>query len=287
MRQNSAPPFGKSWIRHCLSPLFKQISHGTLCRVLERDTHDAEEVDIFRACIEWAGARCLEKGVPISVDKIREDLGMALKLVRFNIVDAPDLSNGVVSKGVLSDIETIKVFLALCRDAWTPLNLQFSGDERPGRLLNMTSVFITGVNRYSSTGGPYTSLTGGSIQPLEDVRLVCIYFANTNQEAFDKVQHVNIVCKGTGNFHRSATIRPSVVQGKPNNGFYNAEANFKRGVVLKSGHLNNITFHFDPPVTDHEIVCFGGTPMIATDDIEVIVKSDNICQLTGIGFKNV
>ena len=47
-----------------LSPLFKQISHGTLCRVLERDTLDAEEVDIFRACIEWAGARCLEKGGP-------------------------------------------------------------------------------------------------------------------------------------------------------------------------------------------------------------------------------
>ena len=78
----------------CLEfPLFKHISHASLCKVLERDNLNAEEVYIFRVCLEWAGARCLEEGVPVSVDEIRADLGKALYLVRFPVMDISDFSN--------------------------------------------------------------------------------------------------------------------------------------------------------------------------------------------------
>ena len=272
----------------CLeSPLFKQISHESLCRVLERDTLNVEEVDIFRACLEWAGARCLEEGVPVSVDEIRADLGKALYLVRFPVMDISDFSNKVVNEGVLSDKEVITIFLALTREQ-PPPNLQFSDIERSGQLLNVPSVFTTGMTKVAlTTGGPYATLEGAHILPTEkDVMVKCIYFASVSKEAFKKVKQVNIQCTDTGITYSSNTIRSTVKQGKPDNGYFNAKAFFKGGVELKSEYWSNITFHFDPPLTHQEAINFEGTPVMAGNDIQFRFEGGNFYHFTGVAFKN-
>ena len=270
----------------CLrSPLFKQISHETLCRILQRDTLNADEVDIFRACLEWAGARCLEEGVPVSVDKIRKDLGEALYLIRFPVMDISDFSNEVVNKGLLSDKEIIAVFLAFTRER-PPPNLQFPSVERSGQFPNMTNVFTTGLNRTAlASGGPHATLAGAHIYAAgRDVTLKCVYFANISREAFKKVKRVNVLVSQTGVSHSSNIVRGTGMQGKPDNGFYNARAIFKNGVVLKTGNWNNITFHFDPPLTHLEVIYFQGTPVMTGDGIQFTFQGANFYQFTGIGF---
>ena len=271
----------------CLqSALFRQISHGTLCRILQRDSLNAEEIDVFRACLECSGARCLEEGVPVTVDKIRNDLGKALYLIRFPVMDISDFSNEVVNKGLLSDKEVIAVFLALTREK-PPPNLQFSNVERSGQLSKVTSVFTTGMNKTALTsGGPHTTLGNIGIYPPSgiDVTLKCIYFANTNREAFKKVKRVDIQCTDTGITYSSYTIRPRVGQGKPDNGYFNAKAIFKEEVVLKYGYWNNISFHIDPPLSYLEAMYFQGTPAMAGDAVQFSLSCGNFYQFTGIGF---
>ena len=270
----------------CLQyPQFKQVSHETLCRVLERDSLNVEEVNIFRACLESAGARCLEEGVPVNVDEIRADLGRALYLVRFPVMDISDFSNEVVNEGVLSDKEVIAIFLALTREQ-PPPNLQFSEVERSGQLLNMASVFTTGMAKIPvTTGGPFATLAGADIYPVEkDVMLKCIYFANISKETFKKVKQVTIQCTDTDITYSSDAIRSTAVQG-PHNGYYNAKAIFKDGVGLKSGHWNNITFQFDPPLAQQEAINFEGTPIMTGNDIQFEFEDGNFFQFTGIAFK--
>ena len=105
----------------------------------------------------------------------------------------------------------------------------------------MTNVFTTGMNRTTLTsGGPHTTLGDIGIYPPSgiDVTLKCIYFANTNREAYKKVKRVDIQCTDTGITYSSYTIRPRVGQGKPDNGYFNAKAIFKEEVVLKYGYWN-------------------------------------------------
>ena len=282
----SALEFIDECTEECLeSPFFKQISHGTLCKVLERDTLAAEEVCVFRASLEWAGAICLEEGVPVSIERIRKDLGKALYLIRFPVMDISDFSNRVVNEGILSNKEIISIFLALSREK-PPPNLQFPDVERQGQLADMTYAFITGLTRAAVGGASYPALEGAHIYPnAQDVTVYCVYFANANREAFKKVKRVNVLCTDTNVSTASDKIREAVVRDVPNNGYYNAKAIFKNGVTLKAGHWNNFTFHFDPPITNTEAIYFNGTPVMSGNDVKFFFQSGNLYQFIGIGFK--
>ena len=47
------------------SDSFPQISKQTMQKIIGRDTLNAEEINIYRACIRWAEAECLRQQIQV------------------------------------------------------------------------------------------------------------------------------------------------------------------------------------------------------------------------------
>ncbi len=279
---NCALEFVDENAEECLgSRQFTQISHGTLCKVLERDTLHVEEVLVFRACLEWAGVRCLDEGVPVSVDRIRKDLGKALYLIRFPLMEISDFSNTVVSEGLLSDKEVISVFLALTREK-TPADLKFSDVEREGA--SGTTVWVTGVARAATTlsakafesGRLYHNLSG------KYIRLRSVFFALHSREVLRKLKTVKVLATETNVTYQTQVFRETKL---PKNDFVNVKAVFKEKVMLLAGNYFVFTLEFDSALKPAEVVYFSGSPVMAIKGQNCSFNSSAFFHFVGITFE--
>ena len=94
------------------SDCFREISHSTLCAILEFDSFSVEEIDIFNACLDWAKTECDRQDLHMytSTENMRNVLGGALYLIRIPTIPSDDFENIVVKSGVLRQEEVDSIY---------------------------------------------------------------------------------------------------------------------------------------------------------------------------------
>lgn len=90
---------------------FVEIDIHTLETVLARETLNCKEMNLFEAALNWAGAECSRREIESTPQNKRNVLGDALYLLRIPTMTLEEFANGAAQLGILTDQETINIFL--------------------------------------------------------------------------------------------------------------------------------------------------------------------------------
>ncbi|XP_067008468.1 BTB/POZ domain-containing protein 2 [Anabrus simplex] len=78
------------------------------------------EVLVFRMCVQWATARCEEKGLAVNGHHLRSELGEILKYIRFLAMEPEEFVLEVVRTGILIAEESLSILSFLVTGGKTP-----------------------------------------------------------------------------------------------------------------------------------------------------------------------
>ncbi|XP_046687488.1 BTB/POZ domain-containing protein 6-B isoform X2 [Homalodisca vitripennis] len=90
---------------------FVDIDLNTLESVLGRETLNCKEMHLFEAALSWAAAECGRRELEPTAQNKRQVLGSALYLVRIPTMSLDEFANGAAQLGILTQQETIDMFL--------------------------------------------------------------------------------------------------------------------------------------------------------------------------------
>lgn len=90
---------------------FVDIDMSTLESVLARETLNCKEINLFDAALCWAHAECCRRDIDPTAQNKRAMLGNAIYLVRIPTMNLEEFANGVAQQGILTQQETIDIFL--------------------------------------------------------------------------------------------------------------------------------------------------------------------------------
>lgn len=90
---------------------FVDIDLNTLESVLGRETLNCKEMHLFEAALSWATAECVRRDLEPTAQNKRQALGSALYLVRIPTMSLDEFANGAAQLGILTQEETIDLFL--------------------------------------------------------------------------------------------------------------------------------------------------------------------------------
>ncbi|KAL1116071.1 hypothetical protein AAG570_005566 [Ranatra chinensis] len=90
---------------------FVDIDSTTLASVLGRETLNCKEKHLFEAALAWAGAECSRRDLEPTSHNKRTVLGDTLHLVRIPTMSLDEFANGPAQVGILTQQETIDIFL--------------------------------------------------------------------------------------------------------------------------------------------------------------------------------
>lgn len=90
---------------------FVDIDLNTLESVLGRETLNCKEMHLFEAALSWATAECGRRDLEPTPQNKRQVLGSALYLVRIPTMSLDEFANGAAQLGILTQQETIDIFL--------------------------------------------------------------------------------------------------------------------------------------------------------------------------------
>lgn len=90
---------------------FVDIDMATLESVLARETLNCKEMNLLEAALNWATAECGRRDMEMTPQNKRDVLGSALYLLRIPTMSLEEFANGAAQMGILTDQETIDIFL--------------------------------------------------------------------------------------------------------------------------------------------------------------------------------
>ncbi|XP_043276947.1 BTB/POZ domain-containing protein 6 isoform X2 [Venturia canescens] len=90
---------------------FLDIDIHTLESVLSRETLNCKEIHLWEAALRWAPAECIRQELEPTPLNQRRLLGSALNLIRIPAMSVEEFANSVAQTGILSQQETIDLFL--------------------------------------------------------------------------------------------------------------------------------------------------------------------------------
>ncbi|KAL3846826.1 hypothetical protein ACJMK2_017780 [Sinanodonta woodiana] len=93
------------------TPGFMNISVETLKVMLSGDTLYADELNIFRKCMEWAENKCKDKGLEPSDQNKRKVLGDAFFFIRLPTLSLLDYTENIANTKLLSVEESHKIYM--------------------------------------------------------------------------------------------------------------------------------------------------------------------------------
>lgn len=100
------------------SSAFCDVSIESLLRILEFEKLTITELDLFKACVRWAGSECGRQEMEATAENQRQVLGRALYLIHFPALCLPDFANVVSQTGILTAEEKCAVYdYMACDDA--------------------------------------------------------------------------------------------------------------------------------------------------------------------------
>ena len=127
------------------SESFKNISTKSLQMILQLDELNATEIDVFKACVEWAKAECQRKNLGNTAGNLRSVLELSLPLIRFPTMSLDEFSQVVVGSGILSDTESLRLFKYLT-SSQTLEHLPFTTRKRINHFVEMRELTFNMLN---------------------------------------------------------------------------------------------------------------------------------------------
>lgn len=109
---------------------FVDIDMKTFESILARETLNCREINLFEAALTWAQSACSKMDLEPTAQNRRHMLGSALQLIRLPTMTLEEFANNVVQSGILTQDETIDIFLNFT--AKTKPTLAFSTKPRAG-----------------------------------------------------------------------------------------------------------------------------------------------------------
>lgn len=100
---------------------FVDIDMKTFESILARETLNCREINLFEAALTWAQSTCTKMDLEASPSNRRNVLGAALQLIRIPTMTLEEFANGVAQTGILSQQETIDMFLYFTAKVKPPL----------------------------------------------------------------------------------------------------------------------------------------------------------------------
>ena len=93
-----------------ISDTFNDISQGTLIKLLQRDTLNIREIELFQAVLKWCENECSKTGLDVSAENKRAVLGDAIYQIRFTTMSQKEFAQHVSSSGLLTSDEIVAVY---------------------------------------------------------------------------------------------------------------------------------------------------------------------------------
>lgn len=90
---------------------FVDIDMKTFESILARETLNCREINLFEAALTWAQAACTKMDIEPTPQNRRNMLGSALQMIRIPTMTLEEFANGVAQIGILTQQETIDMFL--------------------------------------------------------------------------------------------------------------------------------------------------------------------------------
>lgn len=90
---------------------FVEIDIKTFETILARETLNCKEINLFEAALTWAHNACVKSDIEPTPQNKRQILGHALFLIRFPTMTLEQYANSVAQMGILTQQETIDIFL--------------------------------------------------------------------------------------------------------------------------------------------------------------------------------
>ena len=150
---------------------FRKLSFAAIGQVLDMETINAGELDIFEACMTWAWAECERQGLDKNVSNARQVLGDHLYKIRFSTMSLQQFADNVVPTGLLTTDEGYLVFQQfVCTEK--PVEVPFQVTHRLGVSQHM--FFLNNI--YSEQISTYDGNTIVNCDIDEDVTLTHVYF---------------------------------------------------------------------------------------------------------------
>ena len=175
---------------------FTEIDYETLCIILQRDSLEIKESNLYSSVLRWAQAECSRQNVSATPENQRKVLDRALELIRFPLMSVEEFANGPAQSNLLSDRELVQMFLyftakptpsvsfhdtprscpstkeeSVCRFGRVEKRWGYSGHTDRIRFTANRKVFLVGFGLYGSING--TAKYFANIQLLNsDLRLV-------------------------------------------------------------------------------------------------------------------
>ena len=101
------------------SDAFHEMSRDTLCKILRAETLTIHEIDVFRACVQWAIRKCSEQNMEQDGKNHRLALGEGIKFVHLPTLSINEFTHVVVPTHILSTDEENSVFRYLLKSGQT------------------------------------------------------------------------------------------------------------------------------------------------------------------------
>jgi len=244
---------------------FATIERSLLEAVIERDTLNIEEIELFKAVNLWATKRCEQQGLSTDGSEKRRILGERIvKGIRFPVMTQHEFADVVLDCKILTQDEsyTIVKYLNLIRN--TPVG--FPETKRTGlkelfeRCCRFGSVIHTG---YPYSPGKKDSLR---FRVDKDISLLgvtlcgsrnCDYSVAIKLKRYDDVRYRDF-CSQTGTFS-SVWIKSDLISYYGFNVFFESPVDIKKGVL----------YRFEAYISGCASSCFGqdGDPFVVCSGV--------------------
>lgn len=175
---------------------FAEIDYETLCLILQRDSLEIKESNLYSSVLRWAQAECSRQNISATPENQRKVLNRALELIRFPLMSVEEFANGPAQSNLLNDRELVQMFLyftakptpsvsfhdtprscpatkeeSVCRFGRVEKRWGYSGHTDRIRFTVNRKVFLVGFGLYGSING--TAKYFANIQLLNsELRLV-------------------------------------------------------------------------------------------------------------------
>lgn len=101
---------------------FVDIDIKTFETILGRETLNCKEINLFEAALTWAHNACVKSDIEPSPQNKRQILGHALFMIRIPTMTLEQYANSVAQLGILTQEETIDIFLHFTAKSKPTLN---------------------------------------------------------------------------------------------------------------------------------------------------------------------
>ena len=218
---------------------FATIERSFLEAVVERDTLNIQEIELFKAVNLWATKRCEEQGLSTDGSEKRRILGERIvKGIRFPIMKEHEFADVVLDCKILTPDEAFRVFKFFNSVLSSPVG--FPEEDRTGlrELFQRCCRFRSVKCGDLGLGYPYLPAKKDCLflSVSRDVRLHGLTFCGSENNKYSVTLHIKNFDQGEYIFSKTGTFSSELIKAEPAS-YYGFYIFLEPAVIIRKGCL--------------------------------------------------